>query len=266
MMGRVTVTLPAAAQARLQALTIDRDMALDASRACASRLSQLPGDADQQMRDRLAGEQAKQGRKHAVLHQLVSRVQQWQRELPSGVELELVAPPVIELKPGEKVADAIEAVRGEIRTVRERIAIIRSAPLPKAAQQHLAAEYTVRMAQAARPQVRVVNDQLRVSYRGDMAATEDVVSLLAWIMPEALCEALERELAAAQPARTDAMSSGERMQRTAELDVQLLALERREEALITAAQEQGLVIERRPDASPLAVLNVEIATAAKQVA
>jgi len=57
---------------------------------------------------------------------------------------------------------------------------------------------------------------LHTANRGDMAADEDVLALLAWAAPDLLCDALERELAA-QPARADALSASERMRRVAEL-------------------------------------------------
>jgi hypothetical protein len=82
-------------------------------------------------------------------------------------------------------------------------------------------------------------------------------------MPEALCEALEREIAA-QPARADAMPASERMRRVAELEAQLPELDQREEALIERAHSDGLEVLRRPDASPLAVLGIVIAQAQVQ--
>jgi hypothetical protein len=65
-------------------------------------------------------------------------------------------------------------------------------------------------------------------------------------------------------ARADAMPAAERVKRVAELQEQLLELERREEALIMRAHSDGLEILRRSDANPLAVLNCVIVKAQVQ--
>jgi hypothetical protein len=59
----------------------------------------------------------------------------------------------------------------------------------------------------------------------------------------------------------------EREKKLSEAFAALLVLERREEALIERAANDGIEVPRRPDASPLAVLNVAIvAKDARQVA
>lgn len=57
---------------------------------------------------------------------------------------------------------------------------------------------------------------------------------------------------------TGAMSDAEQSSALASLDAERLALEREEEALIRMAEAQGMKIARRADASPMAVLMVEV--------
>jgi hypothetical protein len=262
---RVAVELPEAARTRLQELIVARDAALDASRSANARLNALSGDADPQMRTRLAAARDQQNHRHGQLAQLLSRVQQWLAELRSGVVLEEAPPAAIVLPDGQTLDAALAAARAEVKSLRGRLVAVKAAPLPREDQCELAVEHVVRLGQAARPAVGIVGDKLRVGFRGDMAAADDVLALLCWAMPEAVCAALEREIAA-QPARADALPASERMRRVAELEAQLLELETREEALLKQAAAAGQDIVRRPDADVRAVLGVVIAKAQAQAA
>jgi hypothetical protein len=251
--------LPLAARTRLSELQLARVSAEDAARSAGNRLSALPRDADHPMRERLADERDRHNHRHARLSQLVSRLQQWIAEQRDGVALEL-APP-LSVGDDEKLSAAIVAVRTEIASLQQQLATVRRAPLPPAEQRRLVDAYVSELFGRGRPTVAVVGDRLRVSHRGDMVAAEDVLSLMTWVAPEQVQEALEGELRRL-PQRADAMTADERERRTAEIERQLLDLERREEALVLRAAGDGLEVLRRPDASPLAVLGVRIAATA----
>jgi hypothetical protein len=252
----VSVSLPAAAEAKLGELELTRDSAYDAARAAAGRLNNLPRDADQQMRDRLAAERDRHNHRHAQISQLVHRLNQWLVELRGVV---LVQAPTVDINlHGETLHHAIEAVRAEIRTLRQHLAAVRTAPLPIEDQEQLAEAYVVRMLSAARPTVAVVGDQLRVTFRDSVVGgTDDVLALLCWCCPEQVWKALTRSIRE-QPVRADAMSAEQRLARAAEIEAQLSDLEHREEALVLRAAGDGLEVLRRPDASPAAVLAVQV--------
>jgi hypothetical protein len=252
-------TIPDAARDKLRDLQLARMTAEDAARAITERLNSLPRDADPLLRERLANERDKQNHRQGQLSQLLNRLQQWLGELRANVELKSM--PQLELKRGETIEDT----RSKIKALREQLAAVKRAPLPQSDQKKLAEDYVVRLARQARPLVGIVNDALRVSFRGDMAAPEDVLALVAWAAPEQLCRALEREIDN-QPARADALPASERVRRVAELEDQLHALESREEALIMRAHGDGLEVLRRPDASPPCVLGVVVVTAREAVA
>jgi hypothetical protein len=264
----VAVSLPDHAAARLGELQLQRDAALDSANGARQRLNALPRDSDQRLRDALAAECDKQQQRFNLLSRLLSATQQWLTELHPGVVLEIAPPVDAELKPGETLGAAIEALRTGIASTKQHLAAVRSAPLPLADQKRLAAEFIERAARTAKPTVAVVRDQLTVRWRDDViAGREDLLATLAWLAPQAVLAAIEKEIDQQQPVRTDAMPRLERVKRTTELQEQLLQLEQREEALIVHAAGDGLEILRRPDASPLAVLGVVIAQAqAQQVA
>src|SRR5262245_40828995 len=132
-MRGITVMLPPEAAAKLQELDLARMAAEDALRGIAARIADLPPDAGA-MHGRLAAERDRQSRRHSALHQLLNRVQQWQRELnlPPGIVLEMAPAVEVGLKPGEKLVDVIEAVRTEIAGLRAKLAAVKAAPLPQA--------------------------------------------------------------------------------------------------------------------------------------
>jgi hypothetical protein len=113
--------------------------------------------------------------------------------------------------------------------------------------------------------IGMVRDSLKVSFRGDMFAAEDVLALIAWAAPEQVERALVRGIDAlpVRPTRCPPLnaSSGPPSWNSS----YILELERWEEALIERAAADGVELRRRPDASPLAVLNITIAQA-QQVA
>jgi hypothetical protein len=247
------VELPEQAKSRLRDLELAKMSAEDAMRGTAMRLSGLSPDADPELCDKLAGERQRQSHRHSQLTQLVSRCRQWLAELPRDSVLQ-VAPPIsgVELKPG-----AIEAARHEIAALRQQLIAVRGASLPVSDQKALAEQYVVKLMRQGKPTVAVVRDELKVTPRGDMVAAEDVLALLAWAAPDAVLRSLEREIDHL-PERSGALPQSERLARVAELEAQLLTLERHEESLIMQAAAVGQEVLPRLDMSPLALLNVAL--------
>jgi hypothetical protein len=155
-----------------------------------------------------------------------------------------------------------------IAGVQQEIAAVRSAPLRKSSQQETVRSYLARLAQGVGPKVSFdAKGNARILWNEDMIASkDDLMGILAWVLgPQQLLAAFSRDQQ--EPERGDAVSPLEREKRLAELAAALLSLERREEALIECAANDGVELPRRPDASPLAVLGVVIvAKEARQVA
>jgi hypothetical protein len=249
--------LPEAAARKLKELELAVGAAQDASRALVNRINGLPTrDVDAWLANRLAAQREQMAHRHADLHRLVSAILQWlEQPRLAGTVLEMAPPVTVELRSGQTVSAAIEAARGEVKAVRERLDATKRAGLPRDDLKKLAESYVLQLALQARPRIAVVNDQLRVSWRGDTAMVEDVAALFAFLSPDLFCAALQREIDQL-PTRSDALSADQRKRRVAELEAALDKLERAEQALLDRAHEDGLDVLPRPDAAPSAVLGV----------
>jgi hypothetical protein len=266
-MRGITVELPAAAAATLTELTLARDAALDSMRGAQGRMNSLPADAANQMRERLTVERDRHGERHRQLSMLVSRLNQYcvELRLPPRTALELAPAIDIKLAPGETVAQAIGSVRAEIAALKQQMVAVRSAPLKRSSQQEAIGAYLSRLSQQARPRIGFdARGNARVAWTEDLVASkDDLLGLLAFTFGvEQLSAAFARELEL-EPERADALTPLERERRIAELSASLLALERREEELISRAANDGVEVLRRPDAAPLAVFGVEIVAKAQ---
>ena len=83
-----------------------------------------------------------------------------------------------------------------------------------------------------------------------------IVGLMAWIDPDRMAQRLEAEVDALPD--DEAMTDDEQREALADLDAEIDALERNEEALIEAALERGVDILRRSSVSPPCVLGVKL--------
>ena len=95
-----------------------------------------------------------------------------------------------------------------------------------------------------------------------IASKQDLIGTLCWLAPTSVLAALKREIEAAG-APVNAMPAAERIKKIGELEAQLLALERREEVLVSCAAADGTEVLRRQDANPMAVLGVVIVSEAQ---
>jgi hypothetical protein len=266
MRGVLPVELPPAAREKLTTLELQRDSALDASRSCQSRINQLPRDADPRMQERLASDQGKHAERHRTLSMIVSRCNQWCMELrlPPGSTLQSASAEV-RLKNGETVSAAVEATRGEIKTLSQRLGVVKIAPPPLDEQLDRAKEFVARRALLAKPKVAVQRDALRVFWYDDVITSRtDVLNLLCWAAPDMVLVALQDMIGESSP--SNAMPAVERDKQIDHIERRLFELELQEEALISHAAADGVDILRRSDASPLAVLGVAPADSAVEAA
>jgi hypothetical protein len=156
----------------------------------------------------------------------------------------------------EKLKGLIGSTRGELDTIRNRIAelkveakAIEAAPLPleeavadlDAWMDHLAGHRQMNVGMHLSPHGRSVWPKLDV---------EELFVTLRPTIRAVRLDAIQRELAGRLPG----LPQEERAARLAEIDRQLLALEISEEAMIEEAEAAGIRIARRVDADPRAVL------------
>jgi hypothetical protein len=251
------ITTPDAARDRLRDIELARMAAEDAARGTAGRLNGLAQDTDPELRDRLRAEHDRQTARQRQLNVLHSRLRQWLRSLPPGTALEPVPPASARPLKGETTAQAIARLRDEIAAAQSQLRAVRSAPPTKDEIKKLAAHYVQQLA----PKVEVDRGVFKASFvnsQAEFGATrEDLMAVLAWLLPDAMTHALEREIDAL-PEERPRMPRAEQERRSAELAASIEQLERHEEALIEMAASEGTEITRRGDASPAAVLGVVV--------
>src|SRR5262245_6174466 len=214
-----------------------------------------------------------------VRGQVVTMVETWLRDRPSGTTLEVIETPV-KLGKGEGVLDAISRERrlaSEIAAKRDAIAR-RPYPLAdcKRRAREILDEAGARGAIDVAPLVRHFRDfvfptqRVKVDIIGADRPTvglahevHDGTALAAWVFKDALIKKLDVAIDACDT--TGALSHEARQKAKADLTAELLAVERRLAALIWKGKEEGLPVEFDPKMSQLAILQCELRTVPKPV-
>jgi hypothetical protein len=259
----VQVPLPPQAQLRLTQLNVERDSALAQASSLQNRINACDGTTDALIREQLEAELRKYQQRQQVLHRLLSAVQQWwfQLRLPPGSYIRPVTV-AAKLDKGQTVAEAIGKLRVEMLSIAQDLHRIRHAPLPIADQIEAAELYVAQRGAFNGPRIAVVRDQLSLTWPDDVIASkQDMLAVLCWLAPTSVTAALKREIET-HPSPVNALPAADRIKRVAELEAALLDLERRESSLLDKAD--GIL--PRPDMSPLAYLQVEIAVREAAVA
>jgi hypothetical protein len=264
----IQVALPDQAKARLDELTIARDSAFDQMRALQARINMCDDTSDSLIRDRLTAERDKQSHRHNSLSRLVSSCNQYlmQLRLATGTALEVHPPLNLTIK--TSLPQAVESTRRQIADLQKEIARTRALPLKVSSKQEGINRYLAGL--ALRFQPRVAFDQhgnAKVLWNEDMVhSKDDVLGILYFIAPASVTKAFAELMLAHEGEPEDAVSPEEREQRLAKFANTLLTLERQENSLISCAAADGFEIVRRPDANPLAVLNLVIVAQQEQAA
>ncbi|MBR0870041.1 hypothetical protein JQ633_06710 [Bradyrhizobium tropiciagri] len=233
---------------------------------------------------RLTGLYETRGERWSLSGQLARAVTDWltQGGIPLGVVLEDVEDDDVAelLKPKETIADGIERYRLRLRELKADLHRIRSAPYPSAGAKSAMREQIAALAVAAAPNVdgaiefgqpvqfatsRLTANIYNANSPGviGFGETHDAVGLVAWLFRDQLVAALEREIDAAADDAAALTREQREVQEAAVLQ-DILAIERREVALIFVAEAQGTIIDFRPDTSPQALLGVRLVTAPRQ--
>jgi hypothetical protein len=250
--------LPEAARDKLLAIIDQAQSADDAARSAALRLNGLSAPGDAKQRERLQTQRERQAKRQEQFAVLASKIKQWLVRLPGDTVLES-APVIAKRHKDESMAQAITRVRDEITAAQSHLRAVQTAPLPKDEVKKLADAY---VQQLGRPKVSVDSGVFKATFlnpRADFTpcTRDDVMAVLAWLSPDAMMRALEREIDAL-PDTQPAIPTAERDKRVAELMANLEQLERCEEALIDMAASEGVDVMRRAEASPAAVLGVVV--------
>jgi hypothetical protein len=176
----------------------------------------------------------------------------------------------------ETPVQAVERCRAKVVELRREIQTTGNAPLTSAEAKAAAREFVKAAAYRARPDVSTlfaghpdphfphIPEMFvhPVAHGGHTVVqggqVRDGFSLACWLHEDEVIAALDREIDAR--ARDDkAMTAGQKAERLVALAAELLAVERDEEAFLRMAVAQDLPVERRPDADPRAVLQIDVA-------
>jgi hypothetical protein len=238
---------------------VQRDLALDQTKALQARINMLDGSP--QLAERLVSERDKQALRANHLQRLVSSCNQYlmQLRLAPGTALEVHPPLNLTIK--TSLPKAVESTREQIADLQKEIAKVRSAPLKVESKRDAARAYLERLAQVYAP--RIVFDGrggAKATWREDMVVSKDeILALIVWALgPNGPAELVEAFQIDDEPEPEDAISPEERHQQLSKFANTLLTLERQENSLISCAAADGHEITRRPDANPMAVLNLVI--------
>ena len=259
-----TATLPKPAREKLLSFELAKAEAEDSARATQARIANLQRDADPMLVERLNSAVVKHRERHESLAALVNNIRQFLNALPPHVSLETALRVDVKLTKGEKISDAVGRVRQQIVAAKNHLRAIQLAPLPVDELKAQAAELVKSLAARAPVRVSANSTGLKVAFTepngDDLTHHSDVAALLAFLAPELLLRTIETQIETL-PALQPAIPAQERTRRVAELEADLDRAEREEETLLDLAAQSGLQIERRPNAAPLAVLQIQIASA-----
>jgi hypothetical protein len=256
--------LPFTAREKFRAMEDSENEAQALVSATMRRLSELnkaliTGPADEaanieheqsRMRARLA--------QHQESHQAPAafnvNIRRWLDGLASNATLEAAKALKVKLKSGETHSQAVARLReqiGALRTERTRTEL--AAPTVEE-MKAAAAEHVSKLAERGTPRLAIQHGKFELRFNPEL----DAGCLLAWFHAAALLKRLEAQIDA-MPKPALAVTAKARADRLATIKAELLELERLEESLIVAAEEEGQSIPRRANADPYAILGLVVA-------
>jgi hypothetical protein len=217
---------------------------------------------------RLQRQHGEQQQRYADLARLNTALRDWLERLPANATVKAAPAVKVSLgKGGETYLSAVERVREAITTATKQSFAVHRAGLPAADQKAAVAAAVRDLAAKGKPKLRIDHSGVELSFGGKGFTTlssAEVFGFLAWTDPDDLIERLEREIDTMPRAALE-LSPAEKAKRAAELRMEIENLERREEAIICRAADEGQIIARRINADPAAILGVIVIEEPKRV-
>lgn len=200
---------------------------------------------------------------------VVAQLSHWVATVGARAPLEAVPAAAVKLQKGESPSQALDRIRDDIGVMRAEMRRVQLAPASTADLKAQATAYVADLAAKGRPLVNASCGTLAVDWRRAGAWAQNALSdvaLHAWLNPAAMEASLHREIDALNSDDANAITAADKAKRVAELEAQILEAERGEESLIEQAQLADQYVPRRPRASPLAVLGVQVKVRAARAA
>jgi hypothetical protein len=204
---------------------------------------------------------------HLSMARTLTAVRTWLMQLSPNVELHDIATKYFagdDERDGSTLEGSVQRCRADIIQLSgARASVVRSV-LPIEALYAESDKHAEALALAGRPRLSVDKDQLTIRHSTDGFGTNpaDALLFLAWLHPDTMRQRLREEVDAMRAEEIKrhvaVMPAAERKKKLAEIDTRLLALEREEEFYVCEASMYNTTVPRRENASPTAVLGVEV--------
>lgn len=167
---------------------------------------------------------------------------------------------------GQTYVEAVAAVRHSIVAVKTERNRVQRCALPMDEKKQMATEWVNAAAARGKPHVATEHDRpfhLTFDHGTNFSSRQDIAAIIAWMFRDEMIAQLHRDIEAGADGRI-ALTAADRATRMRELRDELLSLERREEALIEAADDEGQIIARRVLEYPEAFLGVTLSPGSRQ--
>jgi hypothetical protein len=197
---------------------------------------------------------------HNAAAQTVSRVQSWLRSLPPGAIVEPVKLRKPTLKKGQTHREAAESAAAVVEQAQSELRALQAAPLPISELKEAAAVYVFGdLAKRGRPKLGVARGDLAVDWSNPESGNrpaDDHRAFMAWLDPVAFTARLHAEIDALNLDDSKAVYGADRLVKTRELEQRIEDCERLCEQHTELALAEGVLMLRRRNASPAAILGV----------
>ena len=223
---------------------------------------------------RLQAARTERVREHQVLRDLAASLFRYVGRLPSnGSVLRFEGRVDAQVPAGDTPAMAVEGRRRRIRELRSDLDMVRVAPYPTKEAKERARAKIHELAEAGRADVsdlvarrgpivwpiETTRAPIMSAKRNDhgfaVVESPNTVAMFACLFQDHLVQYLDREIDRASDDEL-ALTDSQRAERSTEISAAILLCEREEEALIERMESQGVVMPRRVDADPRAVLGL----------
>lgn len=207
--------------------------------------------------DRLIGIEAARAEERTTRSRIVVAIEEFLKKI-GDVAIADAPLPEVSLRKGEDVFSALGRVRNLIAEGRSKLDAIRRAPIPSEVIIRRMREQIAALGKNAAPEVEASGN---VEFkRGLLEGTPapiapDAVGLVCWLLGDEIAQKLERDIRAVADDK-NALSEEAKREASATVNASIFELERSEESLIRALEDEGRNVTRRPDAAALAVLSI----------
>jgi hypothetical protein len=240
-----------------QALERSRQMSSDpeAQAAVIKRYAPAIDDLEAEIM-RLNQQRSFREKQRSDAAQLVAQLRVFLEQLPPAAQLADYPKSQPKHRDDNNYKVSVDLLRQEIAQLRQRQHTISQAPLPRDELLAKAQNFVSELAKAGRPTLVMERGEFRVEWPpGALQAAGTLgpawAAGLAASNPAALLAMLTDQI---DQIGVSGLLEAERPRQIQQLEDQISELERHEECLIAAAEEQEVIITRRPAASPWAVL------------